>query len=201
MTRYLFTIYVSFLSYFVFSQTGYEVGYIITNKGDTIRGQIKDRKYIASPANSDKIKFMDVSAKPRKITPEDIKGYCRKGTVFYRSLPIGIEGNQKFAQILEFGEVILFGYTSNSFVSTTKSSLSPTSKDKGASSNTEIEYFYQKRKDENSLMKVKREKFESVSLFYFKDDTELIKKIETKSLKYEDIRLVVQLYNEFAARK
>ncbi|HEX7414406.1 MAG TPA: hypothetical protein VF411_10225 [Bacteroidia bacterium] len=201
MIQYFFTICVSFLSYLAFSQAGYEAGYIITNKGDTIRGQIKDRKYVASPANSDKIKFMDADSKQRKIMPEDIKGYCRKGTVFYRSLPIGIEGKQKFAQILEFGEVILFGYTSNSFVSTTKASLSPASKDKGASSNTEMEYFFQKRKDLNSLMKVKREKFESVSLFYFKDDIELIKKIEAKSLKYEDIRLVVQLYNEFTAKK
>ena len=201
MPRYLFTICVSFLSYLAFSQAGYEVGYIITNKGDTIRGQIKDRKYVASPANSDKIKFMDANSKQSKIMPEDVKGYCRKGIVFYRSLPIGIEGKSKFVKILEFGDVILFGYTSNSFVSTTKASLSPASKDKGASSNTEIEYFFQKRKDPNSLMKVKREKFESVSLFYFKDDIELIKKIETKSLKYEDIIKVVQLYNEFAAKK
>ena len=50
-------------------------------------------------------------------------------------------------------------------------------------------------------MKVKRDKFESVSLFYFKDDAELIKKIEDKSLKYQDIQLVVKMYNEFAAGK
>jgi hypothetical protein len=187
MKFFLLGFFYLFISGAVFSQAPFEDGYIVSNSGDTTKGKIKDRKYTAGDANSDKIKFIDTKGKESKITPDKVKGYGRKGNVVFRTLPIGLEGQLKFAQIIEYGDVILFGYKSNSFVSVV--------------SDKSIEYFYQKRKDLNSLMKVKKERFESVSLFYFKDDAELIKKIEGKSLKYEDIRQVVQIYNEFAAKK
>ena len=201
MTQRICFLYLFFISYIAFSQEGYEVGYIITNSGDTIKGKIKDRKYIPDPPNSDKIKFIDAKGKKCKITPDKVSEYCRKGILFFRTLPIGMEGKQKFAQVLEYGEVILFGYIDNSFVSATISSVAPTGKDKTLTTKRSVVYFFQKRKDEKSLMKVKKDKFKDISLFYFKNDTELIKKLEDKSLSFEDIRLVVKTYNEFAEKK
>lgn len=187
---------------FIFSQKGYDGGYIILNNGDTLRGKIKDRKYTTSPGNSDKISFIDDKGNKNKLSPNKIKAYSKRASMFYRSLPVGHEAKMQFVQILEYGEVILFGYSSNSFVSETISSIKPTSsKDNHAIQKSDVVYFYQRNKDPNSLMKVKHDKFESVSLFYFKDDAELIKKIEDKSLKYGDIELVVKTYNEFAAKK
>ena len=145
---------------------------------------------------------MDAKGNKSNITPDKVRGYCRKGSVFYRTLPVGRESKLQFARILEMGDVILFGYTTNTFVD----AMAPAKSNKNAADNhitsvIDYMYFYQKSKDPNSLMKVKKDKFESVSLFYFKDDAELIKKIEDKSLKYEDIELVVKTYNQFAAKK
>ena len=90
----------------VCAQEGYELGYIITNKGDTIRGKIKDRKYTASPANSDKIRFIDSTGKEKGLDPYEIKQYYKKG-VFFRTLPIGLEAKLKFAEVLEYERVRL----------------------------------------------------------------------------------------------
>jgi hypothetical protein len=201
MKQFLLLLCFFFLSRLAFSQAGYEFGYIINNSGDTIKGKIKDRKFTTSPANSGKIKFIDAGGKQRKITPDQIKGYCRKGSVFYQTLPVGRESKLQFTKILERGNVILFGYTTNTFVSVNRSN-DPHKKDTEdrVVEKIDFEYFYQRSKDPNSLMKVKKDKFESVSLFYFKDDAELIKKIEDKSLTYHDIELIVKMYNEFAAK-
>jgi len=187
----------------VFSQEGYEDGYIITNKGDTIKGRIKDKKYTAGAANSDKISFINTEGKENNKTPDEIKQYCKNGTQFFRSLPIGLEGKLKFAEILEYGDVILFGYVSGSFVSTTSDLLSK-SKDRdkdGKPDVNNLEYFFQKRKDPNSLMKVKPKKFQETASFFFQSDTDLVKKIEDKILGYDDIRLVVKTHNELAEKK
>jgi len=193
-----------FVTCLVFSQEGYEVGYIITNKGDTIKGKIKDKKYTAGVANSDKISFINAEGKENNKTPDEIKQYCKRGTLFFRSLPIGLEGKQKFAEILEYGDVILFGYVSASFVSTTSEVLSK-SKDKNKDGKPDapsnMEYFFQKRKDPNSLMKVKPKKFQETAIFFFQTDTELIKKIEDKTFGYDNIRLLVKTHNEFAEKK
>src|ERR1700752_3412842 len=170
MKSFFYLFFFLFIHSLVFSQAPFEDGYIIKNSGDTVKGKIKDRKYTAGEANADKIKFSDEKGKENKITPDKVKGYCKGGTVVFRSLPIGREGRMQFAQIIEYGNVILFSYISNSLVSATISGLAPTSsKDKESSKKKiDIQYFYQNKKDTNSLMKVNKDKFESVSLFYFK---------------------------------
>src|ERR1700744_1639798 len=163
MKKYFFTLVILCLARPFFSQAPFEPGYVITNNGDTIKGQIKDRKYTASPPNPDKIRFIDSAGAEVNYGPNDIKQYCKKGTNFFRTLPIGVESKLKFAEIIEYGDVILFGYTSNSFVSTTTDLLSKagdSKKDAKTAANASIEYFLQKRKDANSLMKVKPKDFQ-----------------------------------------
>ncbi len=195
---------ILFSCLFSFSQEGYDVGYIITNKGDTLRGRIKDRKYTASAPNSEKISFIDSSGKEKNKPPDEIKQYCKKGVQFFRVLPIGLEGKLRFAEILEYGDVILFGYTSNSFVSTTSDVLSKSvdkNKDGKPDAPKNLEYFLQKRKDANSLMKVKPKKFQETAIFFFQNDSELVKKIEDKIWGYDDIQLVVKTHNDHAEKK
>jgi len=204
MKKYFF-IYVLLLASFIsFSQEGYEDGYIITNKGDTLKGKIKDRKYTASVANSEKISFINAAGKESNKKPDEIKQYCKKGVQFFISLPIGMEGKLRFAEILEYGDVVLFGYVSTSFVSTTSEVLSKSTdknKDGKPDAPGNMEYFFQRRKDPNSLMKVKPKKFQETATFFFQNDSELVKKIEDKSLDYDDIRLVVKTHNELAEKK
>ncbi len=188
-----------FVSQFVFSQAEYDDGYIITNSGDTVKGKIKDKKFSAGVANCDKITFIGSDGKEINKTPYDIKQYCKKGVRLYCSLPIGLESKPKFAEVLEYGDVILFGYISNSFISTTSDILSKSEKDADASKN--IEYFLQKRRDPNSLMKVKPKNFQEKAPYFFENDDELMKKIEGNSLGYDDVRLIVKTHNENAEKK
>jgi hypothetical protein len=202
--KYFFTFIILFVARVVFSQAEFEPGYVITNEGDTLKGKIKDRKYTSNPANPDKIRFIDTAGVEISYGPDDIKQYCKKGTLFFRVLPIGLESKLKFAEIIEYGDVILFGYVSNSFVSTTADLLSKSGeskKDSKSAMRNGVEYFFQKRKDVNSLMKVKPKDFREIALFYFQDDPELVSKLETGTLKYADIRLVVKTHNELAAAK
>ena len=200
MKKCLLTFSALLLVQFCFSQDGYMDGYIITRKGDTIQGKIKDRKYPAGPGDSDKIRFIDEKGNESKKTPDEIKAYCKKGVLFFRSLPIGVDGKIRFAEILEYGDVILFGFTNDSFVSTISKSTSGKDKSKNALP-LGVEYFLQKKNDTKSLMKVRPKEFERTASFYFQDDVELRKKIEERSLIYEDIRQVVKTYNDYAAKK
>src|ERR1700744_276347 len=202
--RSFFAFVALFLACTCFAQEGYDFGYIITNAGDTVKGKIKDRKYVAAPANWDKISFIDSSGEEKSKTPDEIKLYCKKGKMFFRSLPIGLEAKLKFAEILEYGDVILFGCVSNSFVSLAGDALSKsldTKKDSKSAAKITTEYFFQKRKDANSLMKVRPKQWERTATFFFQDDEDLVQKIESKTLKYEDIRAVVKTYNERVAAK
>jgi len=200
--KYFFTLTILFISCDFIAQAGYDLGYIITNKGDTVKGKIKDRKYTATPANSDKISFIDSSGHENDKTPYDIKQYCKKGTLFFRSLPIGIDAKLKFAEILEYGDVILFGCVSNSFITLAGDALAKsvdTKKESKSAAKITVEYFFQKRKDVNSLMKVRPKQWEGTATFFFQNDEDLVKKIEDKTLKYEDIKAVVKMHNDLAA--
>ena len=202
--KYFFAFIILLIACTTFAQDGFDAGYIITNSGDTVRGKIKDRKYIAAPANSDKISFIDSSGKEKTKTPNDIKQYCKKGTQFFRALPIGVDAKLKFAEILEYGDVILFGYVSNSFVSTTGDALSKVvdnKKDSKSAAKVTVEYYFQKRRDVNSLMKVRPKEFERTATFYFQDDEDLVKKIEDKTIKVADIRLLVKTHNDRVTTK
>lgn len=202
--KYFFTLIILFTTAIAFAQDGYVDGYIITNNGDTLRGKIKDRKYPAAPSNCDKIRFIGVGEKEEDKTPYDIKQYCRKSTQFYKTLPIGIDAKLKFAEILDYGDVVLYGYVSGSFVSLAGDALSKsvdTKKESKSAAHITVEYYFQKKKDANSLMKVRPKQWERTATFFFQDDEDLVQKIESKTLKYEDIKTVVKTYNEFAAAK
>ena len=180
-----------------FSQPGYESGYIITQNGDTLFGKIKDKKYTDSPANADKISFIDVHGDETSKEPDEIKQYVKKQQQFFVVLPIGIESKLKFAEVLESGEVILYRYISNSLVNLTSNIVSSSDPKKKEKDNSE--YFLQKRKDPNSLMKVKAKAFKQITLLFFNSNSSLAKQIESNSLKIEDIRYIVKTYNEGAA--
>lgn len=115
----LFSLFLILSSSSAYSQKDYEEGYIITNKNDTIYGQVKDRK---SPPFADlyrKIRFKGNSVFPKKFGPKDILGY-KKGDDIYES--VWLEVSLKFFRMeynnipnkgeKQFMKVIRRGYLS-----------------------------------------------------------------------------------------
>jgi hypothetical protein len=185
----------------LWAQAPYEFGYVITNKGDTVFGKIKDRKFVTDPGDCDdiilKINFTDSSEKKIHYTPYDIKKYCKKGTLFFYSLPVGFENKLKFCELLVDGEVILFGFVNNT-QAFTANDLSTKIKEKTQKKdqNSNIEHFLQRKGKPGSLMKVKRKTFIETVTFFFQDNAGLVQKIENKEYKYTDLETLVKLYNE-----
>ena len=96
---------------------------------------------------------------------------------------LGVEGNKRFAQILESGSIILFAYSL------------------GLSQKAVPDYFLQKTNDVNSLMQWRETDYKKTAPYFFKDDKELIKSIEAETLKHQDIQKIVQQYNEWKIKQ
>lgn len=81
------------LSGSLYAQKGYEKGYIVTHRGDTLQGYVKDRKEGAFARLYTKIRFKEEGARCRKkYAPEDIKAYMAGGRL-YES--IGLERDSR----------------------------------------------------------------------------------------------------------
>ena len=199
--RFFSIIIFLFFSCLFFAQAPYEPGYVITNKGDTIFGKIKDRKYVTDPGQCDKITFIvsfaDSTESKKHYTSYDIKQYCKKSKQFFYTLHVGFENSPKFCQVIIDGEVMLFGFVNNtqSYVANDMSTKIKERMEK-RNENSNVEYFLQRKGKPNSLMKVKRKTFEETVTFFFQDNYILVQKIQNKEYKYTDIEKIVKLYNE-----
>ena len=184
MKKTLFIFFLQLFVFNIFSQEGYRSGYVITYNGDTIKGKIKDRKFVNNPVGWQKIDFINSSnGEKDKYTADDIKEYYKMGTARYRSLALGVEEKKRFAEMLESSAIILFSYSL------------------GLSQNSPFQYFLQKEKDVNSLMEWREADYKKTAAFFFKDDKELVKSIENEKLKYEDIQNIVKTYNDWKFRQ
>ena len=187
-----------FFPFVLLAQAPYEDGYIITNSGDTLRGQIKDRKFTKDHPQCDKISFVNVATGEKKnITPDDAQGYCKKGVLFFKTMSVGFENKPKFCQVISDGDVILYAF-SNDTQAFIANDMGAKVKEgfEHENENSYVEYFLQLKNKPNSLMKVRRKKFEETTVFFFKDNADLVKKIQNQELTYLDIEKIVKLYNE-----
>jgi len=175
-----------------FTQEGFLPGYVITNKGDTLKGKIKDRKFMNGTSSWQKIDFIDSAAKKYKFDPEEIKEYGRKGRTKYRTLVIGVESKKTFAEVQEEGAIILYANNLGTWGGTGTAVLVKTT-EKGPKER--VEFFLQKRNLPNSLMQWRPGDYKKTAQVFFKDDEELLKKVEEEILKEGDIREVVKKYN------
>lgn len=162
-----------------FAQDGYVRGYIINFVGDTVKGTIKDRKYPKNLIGWQKINFINEKGEKDKFTADDIRGYSKNNSSSYRSLALGVEGTKRFAQILESGAVVLFAYSL------------------GLSQKAPPDYFLQKTNDVNSLMEWREVDYKKTANYFFKENKDMIKLIESESLKHDDIQKIVKDYNEW----
>lgn len=68
-----------------FAFTQFSDGYVVTLKGDTLHGQIKDRSASFRPKLYSKIRFRQRGKLTRKIGPRQIRGYYSAGSGLYES--------------------------------------------------------------------------------------------------------------------
>ncbi len=181
------------ISQSAFSQKDYREGYIVTNKGDTLFGKVKDRK--VRTFNSvlyDKIRFKQPKSGwfPKKYRPAEILGYGYDD-MHFRSLPFTSEGNL-------FRPTTTFAYGELYFVKIVID---------GRLSLIESEYIddetgyitsklYLKKKDEMTYALVPMISFRKKMAEYFSDVDEIKEKIQSREYRLRDIREIVREYNE-----
>lgn len=183
MRRISFTYLVMLFFLAGFAQEGYRSGFVVTYKGDTLYGKIKDRKYYNSPLSWQKINFINDKGEKEKFTAEDIRFYSKSGSNSYRSLALGVEGKRQFVEIVENGPVVLMLYYL------------------GLSSQTPPDYYLQKNKDDNSLMEWRSGDYKRTAAQFFKADTSLMRSIEDDKFSHGDIQKIVKQYNEWKVKQ
>ncbi len=91
MSRYL-TFYFVFIPYLLLSQTNFKQGYIITDKGDTVKGFINFKSWNTNPET---ISFkQSLSAEKREIGINDVSYFNIEGFTSYRRFNVGISLDQ-----------------------------------------------------------------------------------------------------------
>lgn len=175
-----------------YSQNGYIAGYVITNAGDTLKGQIKDRKFINGTLSWQKVDFIDSLGKKYRYNPDDIKGYGRKGRNNYRTLIIDVEQTKTFLEVQEEGVVILYANNLGSWGGAGNAVLMQTTKD---GHKEHFEFFLQKKNIPGSLMQWRPKDYKNTAKIFFKDNPELLKDIEDDKITEEGIRVIVKKYN------
>ncbi|WP_426670766.1 hypothetical protein ACPPVU_05945 [Mucilaginibacter sp. McL0603] len=87
---------LSFLPLITFAQSNYKPGYVVTLKGDTLRGFIDYREWNTNPTSIN-FKTAIADTKPRTLTPEDVSFFDINGMETYRCYagPISMDATDK----------------------------------------------------------------------------------------------------------
>ena len=196
-----------------FAQNGYVPGYVITNTGDTLKGKLKDRKFVNEVESWQKVNFTDTLGRKYKFTPEELIEYGRKGRKKYRVLTLGVESKKTFVEVSEEGSVILYSYYRGGWGSAGNAiSLDSNKKEskartafyigvqgipimmRGATEHAEC--FLQFSNKPNSLMQWRPRDYQTTAKVFFSDNAEIIKLLEDGELDERDIYAIVRKYNE-----
>jgi hypothetical protein len=177
-----------------FAQKNYCEGYIIRLDNDTIHGFVKDNFLFGSYNTPNKISFMDSAGNDKIYLPNDIKGYSKANIANYLSIDIGY--SNQFAKIVIDGYVRLLSIKSKSSTTTydpnntnTNSMVVETSRD--------IETFYLYNIHNLTLIEVTQFRFKDSMSYYFSDYPKLNEMILNKQLTYDDLEIIVEMYNKW----
>jgi hypothetical protein len=198
---------------FAFAQKNFVSGYVISNKGDTAKGMVKDRKFPNETQSWQKINFIDAEGKKSTYTPDEIKEYGRRGRQRYRTLNIGVEAKPTFVELLEEGEVLLYVYNHGSWGGA-GNAIVPKSEEKEKSgkkaafylslqgislplseSKDHMECFLQQKNKPASLMQWRPRDYKQTARVFFGDNAEIMKLLEEGALDERDIIAIVKKYN------
>jgi hypothetical protein len=202
-----------FLSFGLDAQQGYISGYVITNKGDTLKGLIKDRKYVSGISSWQKVKFIDVAGGHFIYTPDDIKEYKRNGRTRYVTQVIGVEARNTFLEVSEEGPVLLLSYYRGTWGGAGNAiTLGGKKKEKSERTafyasiggfpvynvndqGSKVECFLRFNNKPASLMEWRPRDYKTTAKVFFGDNQEIIKLLEDNILDEDDIYAIVKKYN------
>lgn len=166
----------------------FKPGYIVTNNYDTLRGYVKYAETFPFQIFYD-VRFKDsVYGKPRKYSPEQIQGFKSIDYDFFAMQEP--EFNEfYFMQRMVDGYAKLYVHFENAFISSI-----PFSSISFGSNSTESYYII--RPNEEKLTMIYQTGFKRFATDYFKDNPELVKKIQAgKNYRYRDLKRIVEEYN------
>jgi hypothetical protein len=190
MKKILLPAFFLLLSALCYSQKGYVDGYIITTAGDTVHGKIKDtHSGFQSASRSNHILFKAGDNKETKYKPSDIASYSKLGMVEYISIKMNL--SSEFAEVIEKGDATLVRIESKS---TTPSMNANGDLTTSYDISSETYYIVRNRLDPFLVTTIN---FKNGMKKCFGDYPELMTLIDNKSLKYNDLKLIVKKYNEW----
>lgn len=161
----------------VSAQSTISPGYIITIKGDTLKGQIK-----FNPKNDlllyDAITFQTNASDKKSYRANKIKEYSFDGNVFVSRM---IDGKPVFVKRLSAGAVNLYEYKVEEFFMN--------------NIHVRVNYYMEKLGD-TEFMHIRESKFKKQLAEALSDDQDLIKDIQEKKYDYENIVDIFEQYNK-----
>lgn len=193
------------------AQKNFVPGYIITRKGDTLKGKIKDRKYLGDAQSWQKVQFSDSVGRRFVYRPDEIKEYGRRGQR-YRALVIGVESEPTFVELVEDGAVLLYAWNRGSWGGAGNAIIPSTERKENemrlrfyvslqgmplplSKSKDHFECFLQKKNQPNSLMQWRPRDYRQTAKLFFGDNPEIMNLINDGTLDEQDIFAIVKKYN------
>jgi hypothetical protein len=176
------------------AQKNFSDGYIITLKNDTINGKVKDYFPTRFSFAPKKIAFIDNSGIEKVYLPKDLSGYSKAGIANYLSIDFGNGKN--------FTKIDIDGYLSLLSIKVKGTSMmyfpngsGGTNMSMGGSYETETFYLY--KKHDGTFLEVTTMGFKDWVANFLADYTKLKDMILNKELRYNDIEIIVQMYNKW----
>ncbi len=165
----------TFLSIMCFAQKDYLSGYVVTNEGDTLTGQIRDRRSVVIKIYT-KIRFIDDDRGwKKKLSPNQIRAYSRGDELFVSR---DYNGKKVFLKLVEEGPVNLYHHLTvddDSFL---------------------LEKKLLQREGSSHYAHIIGIGFRKKLTNYFSDCFDLIDKVHRREFRYKTLRSAVQYYNE-----
>ena len=161
-------------------------GYVVTNKGDTLKGEIIERdKKTGLRFEGDKIKLIISPTEKKSYSPGKIKMYYNGENVFesveYKSEEFA------FMQVIDKGELTLY-------------QLDLERDKKGEIEVYETQY-YVKKTTEKAAIRVKENNFKKDVGALVKDNEDMLDEVNNKDLVFEDLEKVIKDYNAWALKE
>jgi hypothetical protein len=161
-------------------------GYVVTNKGDTLKGEIIERdKKTGLRFEGDKIKLIISPTEKKSYSPGKIKMYYNGENVFesveYKSEEFA------FMQVVDKGELTLY-------------QLDLERDKKGEIEVYETQY-YVKKTTEKAAIRVKENNFKKDVGALVKDNEDMLDEVNNKDLVFEDLEKVIKEYNAWSLKE
>lgn len=183
MNRILILSALSVISLSAMSQTEFTPGYVITTKGDTIKGEIKHNPKKEFDLFS-KVTVKIAENQNKTLKADKVKMYAFGENQFISST---VDGEPAFMKLLTKGAITLYEWQYE-----------------WVNAKNETEYrteYYMQKEGEAEPVRIKSGKFRKQVAEMISDNQELVKELEDKKYDYDNLSEVVESYNKWVKQK